>query len=298
MFTKESIRREQFDKIKTGNGIIAALDQSGGSVNKALEMYGLDNDGMDETAALEEMHRMRARIMSAPSFSQGSVLGAIIFRESLTRKIGGKPIPRYLWDTLGIVPFLKIDDGLDSSIQDAQLLRPIPDLAQRLETARAAGLFGTKKRSVIHEANPDGVHAVVMQQFDLGRRILEAGLVPILEPEVSIASTTKANAEVMLLRALREQLDALEPNQNVMLKLTLPEQPAFYDTLAAHPNVLRICALSGGHPQVKATELLRQQPAMIASFSRALVEGLSKSQTDDEFNKVLSARIASLTGHL
>lgn len=282
-------------RIEHGAGIIAALDQSGGSIPVALGLYGVPSD-RHSTAdeLLEQIHAMRARILRSPAFSSDHVIGTILFRESLAREINGKPIPRMLWEDRGIVPFLKIDDGLDARHNDVQLLKPIPDLDARLELARAAGIFGTKKRSVIHDANRAGVEAIVGQQFQLGRQILQAGLVPILEPEVSIVSDRKSEAEALLRDALQRHLDSLAPDQRVVLKLSLPNEDGFYDGIAAHPNVLRIAALSGGYSQDDACARLARHPRMIASFSRALVEGLSQQQTDAEFDQKLAATIARL----
>lgn len=284
--------KSQADRISSVAGFIAALDQSGGSTPKALSQYGVE---ADEYSTEEEMfgliHQMRCRIMQAPDFTSEKVLGAILFERTMRGEVAGMPVPQYLWEERGVVPFLKIDKGMEDVQNGAQVLKPIPGLDELLATAREFGIFGTKERSVIHEANAEGIEAVVVQQFELGKQVIAAGLVPIVEPEVLIDSPTKTEAEALLKAAILRQLDLLEDGQNVILKLTIPNEAGLYDDLADHPRVLRVVALSGGYTTDDACERLSKNTKMIASFSRALAEGLSAKQSDDEFNAALASNI-------
>ncbi len=286
---------EQLNKIRTEGGFIAALDQSGGSTPKALAAYGIAEDaynGDDEMFAT--MHAMRSRIVESPAFGGERVLGAILFENTMDRSIGGKETAEYLWSVKNVVPFLKVDKGLADEADGAQVMKPMPDLDALLERAVAKGVFGTKMRSVVKMANPTGVSAVVEQQFAVGRQILGHGLVPIIEPEIDIHSPEKAAAEALLRTAILEQLDALGDDDIVMLKLTLPEEKNFYSALVSHPKVLKVVALSGGYSREEANARLSQNTGVIASFSRALTEGLSAQQDDTAFNETLEASIESI----
>ena len=285
----------QLDKIRTREGFIAALDQSGGSTPKALRLYGIDESawsGDDEM--FDVVHAMRTRIVTSPSFGGDRILGAILFENTMDREIGGKPSARYLWEEKNVVPFLKVDKGLAEEADGVRTMKPMPALDPLLARARENGIFGTKMRSVIELANPDGVKAVVDQQFAIGRRILAAGLAPIIEPEIDIHSPEKEQAEVLLKDALLSHLDALGPDRQVMLKLTLPERDDFYAECVRHPGVLRVAALSGGYTREEANARMARNPGLIASFSRALTEGLAAQQTDDEFDAMLDTSIASI----
>ena len=285
----------QLDKIRTREGFIAALDQSGGSTPKALRLYGIDESawsGDDEM--FDVVHAMRTRIVTSPSFGGDRILGAILFENTMDREIGGKPSARYLWEEKNVVPFLKVDKGLAEEADGVRTMKPMPALDPLLARARENGIFGTKMRSVIELANPDGVKAVVDQQFAIGRRILAAGLAPIIEPEIDIHSPEKEQAEVLLKDALLSHLDALGPDRQVMLKLTLPERDDFYAECVGHPGVLRVAALSGGYTREEANARMARNPGLIASFSRALTEGLAAQQTDDEFDAMLDTSIASI----
>ena len=286
---------QQLDKIRTRDGFIAALDQSGGSTPKALRLYGIDESaysGDDEMFSI--VHEMRTRIVTSPSFGGDRILGAILFENTMDREIGGKPSARYLWEEKNVVPFLKADKGLAAEADGVQMMKPMPELDPLLARAKENGVFGTKMRSAIKLANPAGVQAVVDQQFEIGRRIMEAGLVPIIEPEIDIHSPEKEQAEVLLKDALLAHLDALGPDRKVMLKLTLPERENFYAECVKHPNVLRVAALSGGYTREEANARMTRHNGVIASFSRALSEGLTAQQTDDEFNTMLDTSIASI----
>ncbi len=275
-----------------GQGFIAALDQSGGSTPKALKLYGVTEDMYEgETAMYDEIHAMRTRIITAPDFTSAKVIGAILFERTMRGQVEGKPTSLALWEDRGIVPFLKIDKGLETEANGVQLMKPIPGLEETLKEAAGLDVFGTKERSVVNSANAEGVAAIVAQQFDVGRRVLSCGLVPILEPEVNIHSDTKAEAEAMLKAEIAKHLDTLEEGQDIMLKLSIPSEAGLYDSLADHPRVLRVVALSGGYSTDDACARLAQQPKMIASFSRALAEGLVKQQSDAEFNGALGANI-------
>ncbi|SIS76990.1 fructose-bisphosphate aldolase, class I [Roseivivax lentus] len=279
-------------RMSTGQGFIAALDQSGGSTPKALRLYGVDEDAYDgEDAMFAEIHEMRSRIITAAPFSSDKVLGAILFEKTMRGVVDGKPTAETLWSGLGIVPFLKIDKGLEDKADGVQLMKPMPGLDALLQEAAGLMIFGTKERSVIHEANADGIEAIVAQQFEVARQVLAAGLVPILEPEIDIHSPTKEAAEDMLLAAILRHLDTLEEGQEIMLKLTIPTKPGLYDPAADHPRVLRVVALSGGYSTDEACARLAESPKMIASFSRALTEGLSKQQTEAEFTAALGSNI-------
>jgi fructose-bisphosphate aldolase class I len=289
------MNKEQFDKVKNGQGFIAALDQSGGSTPKALKLYGVEEDAYSNDAEMfDVIHQMRSRIVQSPKFNGDRVLGAILFEDTMDRQIDGKDSPTYLWEVKGVVPFLKVDKGLADEVDGAQVMKPIPGLDELLQRAVQKGVFGTKMRSVIKLANPAGVKAVVDQQFEIGRQIVAAGLVPIIEPEIDIHSPEKAEAEALLKAAILEQLDGLDADQLVMLKLTLPEVAGFYDELVAHPNVVRVVALSGGYSRDDANDRLARNPGVIASFSRALTEGLSAQQSDDEFDATLDAAIKGI----
>jgi fructose-bisphosphate aldolase class I len=285
-------KTEQANKLRAGQGFIAALDQSGGSTPKALRLYGIEESAYTSEAEMFDLvHAMRARIAQAPDFTGDKVLGAILFEMTMDRDIGGKPSPAFLWQERGVVPFLKVDKGLASDTDGVKLMKPMPDLDPLLERATKAGIFGTKMRSVIDAANPAGIEAVVSQQFDVGQQILGHGLVPIIEPEVTISIHDTAEAEALLRAAILAQLDALPADQEVMLKLTLPESPNLYESLVNHPRVLRVVALSGGYSRDEANTRLAQNRGVIASFSRALTEGLSAQQSDDDFNATIAKSI-------
>ncbi|WP_297772443.1 fructose bisphosphate aldolase [uncultured Roseovarius sp.] len=283
---------EQRQKLREGQGFIAALDQSGGSTPKALSLYGVEESEYSTDAEMFDLvHAMRARIAQAPAFTGDKVLGAILFEMTMDRDIGGKPAPDYLWQERGVVPFLKVDKGLADSTDGVKLMKPMPDLDALLARGVKAGIFGTKMRSVIDAANPAGIEAVVEQQFKVGLQILGHGLVPIIEPEVTISIADKAEAEEILRGAILAQLDALPADQEVMLKLTLPETDNLYEALVSHPRVLRVVALSGGYSRDEANARLSRNTGVIASFSRALTEGLSARQSDAEFNATIARSI-------
>jgi fructose-bisphosphate aldolase class I len=288
-------QQAMLDKIKTTTGFIAALDQSGGSTPKALRLYGVDESAYnndDEMFAC--VHAMRTRIITSPSFGGDRILGAILFENTLDRMIEDKSSAHFLWQNKNVVPFLKVDKGLADEENGAQVMKPMPGLDELLAKANAQDVFGTKMRSVIKMANPTGVKAVVSQQFEVGKQILAAGLVPIIEPEVDINSPEKAEAEALLRTELLAELDALDEGQLVMLKLTLPEQANFYEDCINHPNILKVVALSGGYSREVANKMLSENNGMIASFSRALSEGLSAQQTDDEFNAMMDSSIQAI----
>jgi len=287
---------QQLEKIKTAPGFIAALDQSGGSTPKALGLYGVTPDAWSND---EEMfgvvHQMRTRIMTSAPFGGDRILGAILFENTMDREVEGQSTASYLWDVKNVVPFLKVDKGLADEVDGAQIMNPMPELAALLEKAKAAGIFGTKMRSVIKQANAAGIKAVVDQQFEVGRQIVAAGLIPIIEPEVDIHCPDKAAAEDILHAAIIDQLNSLNADEIVMLKLTLPEQDNLYADCVAHPNVARVVALSGGYSRQEANDRLSRQNGMVASFSRALSEGLSAQQSEEEFDATIDASIASIT---
>jgi fructose-bisphosphate aldolase class I len=289
------VNSAQFEKIKAGRGFFAALDQSGGSTPKALEEYGV---GQDQYSSDDEMfdlvHAMRTRVLTSPAFDGSRVLAAILFEQTMDRDVAGVPTSRYLWDEKNVVPFLKVDKGLADVQDDVQLMKPIDGLDDLLERAQRHQIFGTKMRSVIKDANEAGIAAIVDQQFEYADRIMAAGLVPILEPEVSISSPHKDQAEVLLRDALAKRVQALPADAVVMLKVTIPTQPGLYGDLAADPHLLRIVALSGGYSRDEACALLAKDPTLIASFSRALLEGLTAGQTDAEFNAQLAESVGQI----
>ena len=285
----------QLEKIRTEPGFIAALDQSGGSTPKALGLYGVGEDAWDDDEGMFRLvHEMRTRIMTSPAFGGDRILGAILFENTMDREVEGAPTAAYLWDVKRVVPFLKVDKGLAAEENGAQVMNPIPGLDALLERARAHDVFGTKMRSVIKQADPAGVEAVVSQQFEVGRQIRAAGLVPIIEPEVDIHCPDKAAAEDLLKAAIMAGLNALDEGQEVMLKLTLPEQDNLYADCITHANCLKVVALSGGYSREEANARLARQNGMVASFSRALSEGLSAQQSDAEFNAMLDRSIQSI----
>jgi len=290
-----SINAQQLQKMSTAAGFIAALDQSGGSTPKALGVYGIAADAWTNDAEMFTLvHQTRTRIMTSPVFNGDRILGAILFEDTMDRNVEGQATASYLWDVKNIVPFLKVDKGLADEQHGAQLMKAMPNLDALLTRARSKNIFGTKMRSVIKQANAEGIAAVVQQQFDIGRRIVAAGLVPIIEPEIDIHCPTKAEAEDLLKTALLKQLNALAPEQQVMLKLTLPESDNHYVECIAHPNIVRVVALSGGYTREVANAGLARNKHMVASFSRALTEGLSAQQSDAEFNALLDASIESI----
>ncbi|NLV54995.1 MAG: fructose bisphosphate aldolase [Acidimicrobiales bacterium] len=289
------MNQEQFDKVAAGDGFVAALDQSGGSTPKALRLYGVEEDQYDgEVEMFDRIHEMRTRIVTSKAFGGDRVLGAILFEQTMDREVDGRPTGDYLWSVKGVVPFLKVDKGLADEADGAQVMKPIDGLDDLLDRAVARGMFGTKMRSVIKLADSAGVDAVVDQQFDIGEQILAKGLVPIIEPEIDINSPQKAEAEALLRDAIARRLDALADGQKVMLKLTLPEADDFYRALVDHPAVLRVVALSGGYTREEANARLARNPGVIASFSRALTEGLSAQQTDEDFDVTLDGAIQSI----
>ena len=286
---------EQLEKIKSAPGFIAALDQSGGSTPKALGLYGVTPDAWSsDDEMFDVVHQMRTRIMTSPAFGGDRILGAILFENTMDREVEGQGTAAYLWNEKQVVPFLKVDKGLAEEVDGAQVMNPMPELDALLEKAKAAGVFGTKMRSVIKQANSAGINAVVDQQFEIGRRIVAAGLVPIIEPEVDIHCPDKAAAEDLLHEAIKAHLDALGDDEIVMLKLTLPEKDNLYADFVAHPNVARVVALSGGYSREEANDRLSRQNGMVASFSRALAEGLTAQQSDDEFNSTMDSSIGSI----
>ena len=286
---------QQLQKIRTAAGFIAALDQSGGSTPKALGVYGVGEDAWSNDEEMYTVvHQMRTRIITSPVFNGERILGAILFENTMDRTIEGQPTASYLWDVKNVVPFLKVDKGLADEQDGAQVMKPMPELDSLLARARSNAVFGTKMRSVIKQANAEGVGAVVRQQFEVGKQIVAAGLVPIIEPEIDIHCPNKAEAEEMLKTAMLGELNALAPDQLVMLKLTLPESDNLYTECIEHPNILRVVALSGGYSREEANSRLTSNNGMVASFSRALSEGLTAQQTDEEFNAMLDASIESI----
>ncbi|NPD16864.1 fructose bisphosphate aldolase [Xinfangfangia sp. D13-10-4-6] len=282
-------------QIGKGQGFIAALDQSGGSTPKALKLYGVEADAWsDEAGMFDLVHAMRARIIKSPAFSGEKVIGAILFEQTMDREIDGIPTATYLWEKRGVVPFLKIDKGLDAEVNGCQVMKPMPDLDALLQKAVRAGIYGTKERSVISAANEDGIKAVVDQQFAIAKQVISHGLMPIVEPEVTISITDKAAAETILRREILAHLDALPQGTQVMLKLTIPTEANFYAPLVDHPAVLKLVALSGGYSRDEANALLAKNRGMIASFSRALSEGLKAQQSEAEFDATLKAAVDSI----
>jgi fructose-bisphosphate aldolase class I len=286
---------QQTAKIRNQPGFIAALDQSGGSTPKALKLYGVaENTYSGDTQMMDLMHAMRSRIITSPSFGGNRVAGAILFEATMDREVQGVPTAEFLWTRKQVVPFLKIDKGLADEVNGVQLMKSMPTLDQLLAKAKSKGIFGTKERSVIKQANAEGIRAVVAQQFEVARQVLGFGLVPIVEPEVDIHCPDKAGAEELLKAELLAQLDKLPADKQVMLKLTLPEVDDFYRELVAHPRVLKVVALSGGYPRDEANARLTRQKGVIASFSRALTEGLTAQQSDVEFNAALDKSIEGI----
>ncbi|MFT4706530.1 MAG: fructose-bisphosphate aldolase class I [Ascidiaceihabitans sp.] len=283
---------DQAKQIASGAGFIAALDQSGGSTPKALGLYGVDASAYgSEEEMFAEVQKMRQRIIMSPDFDNKKVIGAILFERTMDEKINGKPVAHYLWEDTGVVPFLKIDKGLEDEAEGVQLMKAMPDLAALLTKAKAAGIFGTKERSVVKSANAAGIAKIVAQQFEVAQAVIAAGLIPIIEPEVDIHAADKAAAEDMLRDVLMTAVAELPAGQQVMLKLTIPETAGQYDDLADHPAVMRVVALSGGYSTDDATARLSKNTKMIASFSRALTEGLQRGMTDADFDNALGVNI-------
>ena len=282
-------------KIKGNDGFIAALDQSGGSTPKALRLYGVgDSDYSNDREMFDKIHEMRSRIVTSPSFSGDRILGAILFEKTMNLEINGKGSAQYLWQEKQVVPFLKVDKGLEDENNGVQLMKPIPGLQELLRQAIKKEIFGTKMRSVIKNANENGVAAIVKQQFEIAKMIIATELVPIIEPEVDIHCETKAEAEMMLLKNLMDHIEQLASDQKVILKLTIPNENNLYTSCINHPNVIRVFALSGGYSRDDANSLLTQNKRMVASFNRALTEGLSVEQSDEEFNLILDSSIESI----
>ena len=289
------MNNKQAEIMKNGKGFVAALDQSGGSTPKALLGYGVTEDKYSNDEEMFDMvHEMRTRIVSSPSFNSDSILAAILFEHTMDRKVDGLWTGDYLWQKKGIVPILKVDKGLADEEDGVQLMKPMPDLDKLLDRAVERNIFGTKMRSVIKKANPECIENIVKQQFEVGRQILAKGLVPILEPEVDINSKEKRESEKILKESLLKHLDTLSKDQIVMLKLSIPSEDGFYTELINHPNVMRVVALSGGYSREDSVRYLYNNPGLIASFSRALVEGLSANQTDKEFNDMLGNSIKEI----
>jgi len=286
---------KQAEQMRTAGGVIAALDQSGGSTPKALKLYGIEEDAYDGEAEMYSLiHEMRARIVKSPAFSGEKVIGAILFERTMDGDIDGKPSAQFLWEDRGVVPFLKVDKGLADEADGVKLMKPMPELDALLEKAVSKGIFGTKMRSVIDAASPSGIAAIVAQQFEVGKQILGHGLMPIIEPEVTISIPDKSEAEIILLGEISKQLDLLPEGQEIMLKLTLPEVANHYKTLVDHPKVMRVVALSGGSSRDEANRRLSQNTGVIASFSRALTEGLSAQQADSDFDTTLAGTVDSI----
>jgi fructose-bisphosphate aldolase, class I len=289
------MNQQQYEKVKSAKGFIAALDQSGGSTPKALSLYGIQPEAYSgEQQMFDLMHAMRARIITSPAFNGDRILGVILFEQTMDREIEARGSADYLWSVKQVVPFLKVDKGLADEANGVQVMKAMPKLDSLLERARGKGIFGTKMRSVVKHADAKGIEEVVDQQFTIGKQILAAGLMPILEPEVDIHAPDKPGAERLLKAAILERLDKLAPEQQVMLKLTIPSVDDFYAELVRHPNVLRVVALSGGYSREEANSLLARNHGVIASFSRALTEGLTAQQSEEQFNAVLDASIASI----
>ena len=284
-----------FEQVKAGKGFIAALDQSGGSTPKALKLYGVEeSEYSGDEAMFDLIHKMRSRLIKSKVFTGDRIVGAILFEMTMERQIDGIGSAEFLWNNKKIVPFLKIDNGLAAESNDVQLMKPIPELSARIAAANKHGVFGTKMRSVINLANAAGIEAVVAQQFEIGKEIIAGGLIPIIEPEVNIKSEQKAQAEEILKASLISHLNKLNENQTVMLKLSLPTKPNLYQDLVNHPRVLKVVALSGGYSRDDANKMLAENKGVIASFSRALTEGLSAKQSDDQFDALLDSTIQSI----
>ena len=289
------MNQQMFEQVKAGKGFIAALDQSGGSTPKALKLYGVEeSEYSGEAAMFDLIHQMRSRLIKSKVFTGDRIVGAILFEMTMERQIDGIGSAEYLWNKKKIVPFLKIDNGLAAESNDVQLMKPIPELTSRIEAANKHGVFGTKMRSVINLANAAGIEAVVVQQFEIGKEIIAGGLIPIIEPEVNIKSEQKGQAEEILKTSLINHLNKLNENQTVMLKLSLPTKPNLYQDLVNHPRVLKVVALSGGYSRDDANKMLAENHGVIASFSRALTEGLSAKQSDDQFDALLDSTIQSI----
>jgi len=289
------MNQQMFDQVKAGKGFIAALDQSGGSTPKALKLYGVDeSEYSGDEAMFDLIHKMRSRLIKSRVFTGDRIVGAILFEMTMQRQIDGMGSAEFLWNKKKIVPFLKVDNGLAAESNDVQLMKPIPELSARIAAANKHGVFGTKMRSVINLANAAGIEAVVAQQFEIGKEIIAGGLIPIIEPEVNIKSAQKVQAEEILKTSLLNHLNKLSDSQTVMLKLSLPTKPNLYQELVAHPRVLKVVALSGGYSRDEANKMLAQNNGVIASFSRALTEGLSAKQSDDQFDAMLDSTIQSI----
>jgi fructose-bisphosphate aldolase class I len=289
------MNQQMFEQVKAGKGFIAALDQSGGSTPKALKLYGVEeSEYSGEAAMFDLIHQMRSRLIKSKVFTGDRIVGAILFEMTMERQIDGIGSAEYLWNKKKIVPFLKIDNGLAAESNDVQIMKPIPELTSRIAAANKHGVFGTKMRSVINLANAAGIEAVVAQQFEIGKEIIAGGLIPIIEPEVNIKSEQKGQAEEILKTSLINHLNELNENQTVMLKLSLPTKPNLYQDLVNHPRVLKVVALSGGYSRDDANKMLAENHGVIASFSRALTEGLSAKQSDDQFDALLDSTIQSI----
>ena len=289
------MNQQMFDQVKAGKGFIAALDQSGGSTPKALKLYGVDeSEYSGDEAMFDLIHKMRSRLIKSRVFTGDRIVGAILFEMTMQRQIDGMGSAEFLWNKKKIVPFLKVDNGLAAEVNDVQIMKPIPELSARIAAANKHGVFGTKMRSVINLANAAGIEAVVAQQFEIGKEIIAGGLIPIIEPEVNIKSAQKEQAEEILKTSLLNHLNKLSDSQTVMLKLSLPTKPNLYQELVAHPRVLKVVALSGGYSRDEANKMLAQNNDVIASFSRALTEGLSAKQSDDQFDAMLDSTIQSI----
>lgn len=290
-----SVYDDQLQRIQNGKGFIAALDQSGGSTPKALRMYGVEeNEYANDDEMFAQVHEMRTRIITCDCFDNERVLGAILFEDTMDRNIDGKPTANYLWEDKQIIPFLKVDKGLAEQREGVQVMKPIPNLATLLEKAKQYPVFGTKMRSVIHEPVQEGIETLVQQQFDVAKQILSEGFMPIVEPEVNIESDNKIGCELLLKEELMRNLDSLDDDHQVILKLTLPEEAGFYQDVIDHPRVLKVVALSGGYSREEACKRLAENPGIIASFSRAFTEGLSKGQSDQEFSDTINASIEKI----
>ncbi|WP_315521232.1 fructose bisphosphate aldolase [Leptotrichia wadei] len=287
--------KERLERMRNGKGFIAALDQSGGSTPKALKLYGIDeSEYSNDTEMFDLIHKMRTRIIKSPAFNDKEIVGAILFEQTMDRKIDDKYTADFLWEEKGVLPFLKVDKGLEELEDGVQVMKPIPGLDDLLSRANERHIFGTKMRSVIKKASQTGIAKVVDQQFEVADKIIAAGLVPIIEPEVDIHNVDKAECETILKNEIQKHLDKLPETSNVMLKVTLPTVENFYEDLTKHPRVVRVVALSGGYPRKEANEILAKNKGVIASFSRALTEGLSAQQSDDEFNKDLAEAIKEI----
>jgi len=290
-----AVNQDQLKKMKTAPGFVAALDQSGGSTPKALRQYGIqENAWSSDEEMFTIVHQMRTRIITSPAFNGERVIGAILFENTMEREIEGQPTADYLWNVKRVVPFLKVDKGLGAEKDGVQLMKPMPELGALLDKAKGKHIFGTKMRSVVKQANETGINDIVGQQFEVGQQIISADLLPILEPEIDIHCPEKAKAEQLLKAAILEKLNELPAGQLIMLKLTLPEQNDFYADFVKHPKVVRVVALSGGYSREEANDRLRKQHGVVASFSRALVEGLTAQQSDAEFNAALDKSIQSI----